>query len=70
MTEKITCSGCDSVWTGVGRCHHAKEECHQTFGGRTTFDLHLRTTGNCIHPSELGLTQNEDGVWVGTYGTE
>lgn len=66
----ITCSSCDASWTGLGRCHHAKEGCHETFGGRVSFDLHLRANGTCLHPSALGLKQNDNGVWVNEFNPE
>jgi hypothetical protein len=69
MSQINTCGHCDAEWTGVGRCHHDKKGCHQTFGGVTTFDQHIRY-GKCIHPSKLGLTQNEQGVWTADYVVE
>ena len=62
----ITCGGCDSVWSGVNRAHCAAKGCHHTFGGVTAFDNHRRRN-KCIHPAELGLTQNSKGVWTSDY---
>lgn len=69
MSEGFTCSGCNSVWTGLNRCHCSK--CHETFGGVSSFDKHLQPRRKkCIYPEKLGLTQNEQGVWVGVYGVD
>lgn len=62
----ITCSGCDSRWTGLNAAHCSG--CHQTFSGITLFDQH-RVLYVCKHPQRMkvgGLPLVLDnGVWRG-----
>lgn len=60
----ISCR-CGAIWTGLGRCHCSG--CHITVGGITAFDAHRRS-GKCLKPKTIGLHENDQGVWVGTYG--
>lgn len=53
------CSGCDTRWVGVSRCHCAG--CHETFSGATSFTLHRRH-GLCLDPWSVGLT-DAGGIW-------
>lgn len=66
MTEMISCK-CGARWTGPGRAHCAADDCHQTFGGVTSFDVH-RKNGTCLDPAVLGLILNAKGIWVAQYG--
>lgn len=65
MAEIIYCR-CGSQWTGAGRAHCTAKNCHQTFGGVTSFDAHRKQYGehgSCIDPATLGLVQTEKGIW-------
>jgi hypothetical protein len=59
---------CGARWFGAAIAHCAA--CHQTFGGVSSFDKHRAGTkdktqlqGECARPSDIGLVQNERGVW-------
>lgn len=64
---KLTCGGCDAVWTGPGRCHHCADGCHLTFGGRVNFDSHLKENGCITDPElliEMGFELTPKGIWI------
>lgn len=65
MAELIRCK-CGATWTGVARAHCTADDCHQTFGGVTSFDQHRIANagrGKCKDPAKMGLIQTEKGVW-------
>lgn len=60
-----TCGGCNKKWTGMLACHCSN--CHESFSGITTFDLHREATGErgrCKKPSRLGLVSNDRQLWA------
>jgi hypothetical protein len=67
----ITCGGCPTTWTGVGRCHCSG--CHRTFSTVSAFDLHRRLSGrhgSCVDPATLArqtgapVLVEHTGVWT------
>lgn len=62
----VLCGGCDTEWTGLGKCHCAG--CHRTFSGVTLFDLH-HSRGKCVDPATLRDKRGDPiaflvlGVW-------
>jgi hypothetical protein len=70
--RRITCSGCDAVWTAMSAAHCAG--CHRTLAGSTLFDRHRHARGDhgsCLDPATLlGPTGDRimffrDGMWRG-----
>jgi len=63
----LTCSGCTSEWTGLGRAHCAAKGCHRTFSGVSAFDRHRDPNagehGACLDPVSVGLVEREGGLW-------
>lgn len=67
----VQCAGCDTEWTGLGKCHCGARECHRTFSGVTLFDLH-RSRGKCVDPATLRTKDGKPlaflvlGIWQTT----
>lgn len=59
----LTCSTCDTKWSGVSRAHCSA--CHQTFAAFGLFDLHRRLTtagvGTCLDPEGIMRTSKKTG---------
>lgn len=79
VTPRITCSGCDTTWTGATRCHCSAEGCHRTFAGLGLFDRHRHNRGEhggCDDPANIRTQAGErvmflrDGIWSGPEMTE
>jgi hypothetical protein len=62
MTAPLTCGGCLSTWSGLGRAHCGVGGCHRTFTGVTAFDRH-RSSGGCANPVDLGMVLRDGGIW-------
>jgi len=63
MADGFKCIVCNSIWTGVTRCHCSG--CHKTFSSPSTFDRHQRWSEHrltCLDPEDLDLVW-VDGVW-------
>jgi hypothetical protein len=71
MPESITCSGCDTTWTGLAAAHCGS--CHETFSGAALFDRHRHARGDhggCLDPATIINTRTgerimyrRDGMW-------
>ena len=59
----LTCGGCSSTWSGLGRAHCGVGGCHRTFTGVTAFDRHRGAKGECLDPATLGMVLREGGLW-------
>jgi hypothetical protein len=66
-----SCSGCDTVWTGVSAAHCAADGCHQLFSSVKLFDQHREATrdaGRCLDPMSVRhkgvrVMFFRDGMW-------
>lgn len=57
----LTCGGCPSRWSGLGRAHCSA--CHLTFTGVSAFDRHRSSEGTCLLPTDLGMVLRNGGLW-------
>lgn len=60
VVPPLTCGGCPSRWSGLGRAHCSA--CHLTFTGVSAFDRH-RSDGGCLLPTDLGMVLRDGGIW-------
>lgn len=73
MSERITCSGCDHIWTATGAAHCTA--CHTApFSTARLFDAHRHQRGErggCLDPTTLRDARKQrthflrDGMWRG-----